>query len=221
MRDQGVLSLVNRERDRELDRNMVDRQTADKERDREFQRSLLDRETMKQRDSRLLTLLDRERDRDRGGKDIMELLDHELERRRDLRPGDSNGQGQMRLKAITESDDESEGLRAEMEALRGEFKKLMQSSSTSRGAVGAQKSRRGDSLVSSLASQSLERRDLSADNQQTYGRTTDAGDGKSLDGEDIAVERVPSSQKAFGDSGPRAGQAYPVPVPTDEASESS
>lgn len=221
MRDQGVLSLVNRERDRELDRNMVDRQIADRERDREFQRSLLDRETTKQRDSRLLALLDRERDRDRGGKDIMELLDHELERRRDLRPGDSDDRGQMRLKAKGESDAESEGLRAEMEALRSEFKKMMQSSSTSRGAVGAQKSRRGDSLVSGLASRSLERRDSSADIQHTHGRTTNAGDGGNLDKEDIAAESVSSSEKAFSDSGKQAGQAFPVPVPTDEASNSS
>lgn len=213
-----MLSLVNRERDRELDRNMVDRQTADRERDREFQRSLLDRETTKQRDSRLLTLLDRERDRDRGGKDIMDLLDHELERRRDLRPGNSNDRRQMRLKASGESDNESEGLRAEMEALRGEFKKLLQSTSTSRGAAGAQKSRR-DSLVDSLVSRSLEQRDPSADIQQIHGRRIDVGDGEGLD--ECVVDRVSLSQKASGDRGTQADQGFPVPLPTDEASDSS
>lgn len=221
MRDQGVLSLVNWERDRELDRIMADRQTADRERDREFQRSLLDRETTRQHDSRLLALLDRERRSDRGGKDIMEMSDHELDRRRDLRPEDSDAQTQMRLKARGESDDGSQGLRAEMEALRCEFKELMQSTSTSRGAVGAKGSRRGDSLVSSLASRSLERRDLSADNQRTHGRTTNAGAGENSGHEDIPVESVCSSQKAFGDSGTQAGQAFPVPVPTDEAFDSS
>lgn len=221
MRDQGVLSLVNRERDRELDRNMVDRQIADRERDREYHRSLLDRETTKQRDSRLLTLLDRERDRDRGGKDIMELLDHELERRRDLPPGKTNDQGQMKLKTRGESDNESGGLRAEVEALRRDFKELMQSTSTSREAVGAKRFRQEDPLVSSTASQSLERRDPAADIQYTHGRTIGADDGQGLNKDEAAVDDVSSWHEAFGDSGTQAGQAFALPVPTDEDSDSS
>lgn len=221
MRDEGVPSLVNRERDRELDRDKVDRQIADRERDREFHRSLLDRETTKQRDSRLLTLLDRERDRDRGGKDIMELLDHELERRRDLRPGDGNDRTQMKLKARRESDYENDGLRAEVEALRRDFRKLMQSTSTSRAAVGAKRSRQEDPLVSGLASQLLEGQDPSADIEYTHGRMIGADLGHDLDQDEDVVDSVSSSHEAFGDSGTQAGQAFPVPLPTDEASGSS
>lgn len=215
MRDRGVLGLVNRERDRELDRNMVDRQTADRERDRDFDRDMMDRETAKQRDhhllalldrererepngtmvdrdtskqrdNRLLTLLDRERDRDRGGKDIMELLDQELERRRDLQPGISNnGRSKKRWKAREQShSDSEEGLRAEMEALRDDFRKLMKSTSRSRGAVGTKHSRQGVSAVDSVASRSSGRQEPVADIQFTHARTIDDGDGEDEDKDD-------------------------------------
>lgn len=250
MRDQGVLALVNRERDRELDRNMVDRQAADRERDREFDRDMMDRkiakqrdqrllalldremerelngamvdrETTKQRDNRLLTLLDRERDRDRRGKGIMELLDQELERSRDFHPGDrSSDRSKTRLEAREESSNDSdEGLRAEIEALRNDFKKLMRSASTKSGdAVQIGKARRGGTAVSGGTSRSSVRQEPPADVYFTPGRTTDDEDSED---EDDQVDSVTSSRKVFENGRTETDQAREVPLPTDEASDTS
>lgn len=106
-RNDGVLGLVDRERDRELDRNMVDREVASR------------------RDMRMMGLLDRERERDRGGTDVMNLLERELERRRDLRPSNDSAK-ESKVREACDSDDDGD-LKAEIEALREDFKRLMKS----------------------------------------------------------------------------------------------
>lgn len=132
-RDNGVLGLVDRERDRELDRNMVDRESASR------------------RDLRMMALLDRERDRDRGGTDLMDLLDRELERRRDLRP-EEVGKGH---KARKESDGgQGGGLKAEIEALRKDFNKLLRNLPATKSDGRPKKGRRGVSGRTSVASRS-------------------------------------------------------------------
>lgn len=116
-RDGGVLELVDRERDRELDRNMVDRETANR------------------RDLRMLALLDWERERDRAGVDVMGLLDRELDRRRDRTCGNTSAK---KSRARRESGDGKEGgLEAEIEALRKDFKRLMKSPPVVRDGEGA------------------------------------------------------------------------------------
>lgn len=123
-RNDGVLGLVDRERDRELDRNMVDREVASR------------------RDMRMMGLLDRERERDRGGTDVMGLLERELERKRDVRLPHST----KKLKAKEEPDsDDDRGLRAEIEALRKDFKRLMKSPSTPRNGNGSDRGSSGAS----------------------------------------------------------------------------
>lgn len=248
MRDQGVLSLANQERDRELDRNMVDRQITD----REFERDITDRQTamqrdrhllalldrerergqnmamvdcdmMKQRDNRLLTHLDRERGGARGERDVLELLNEELDRRRDVHPEDkSSNRSKESLKAREESSNESEGgLRAEIEALRNDFKKLMRSASKTRGAVKPQKIRREHSAVSSVMSRSSGRRKLPADIRCTTGRAIDNGysDEEKDDEDDEAGDcSASSSRKVFEDGRIETGQVLRVPLPTDESS---
>lgn len=122
-RNDGVLGLVDRERDRELDRNMVDREMA------------------KRRDDRLLSLLDRERKRDRGGTDVLNLLERELDRRRDLKSsGDT-----MRISRAKEEKSNEAGLRAEIRALQKDLKKLLKTPIASRSCSEAKKGSRGRS----------------------------------------------------------------------------
>ncbi|KAJ4417579.1 hypothetical protein N0V82_006052 [Gnomoniopsis sp. IMI 355080] len=242
MWDHGILGLVNRERDRELDRNMVNRQAADRERDREFDQdmvdrdiakqrdqhllalldrererqlngAMVDRETTKQRDNHLLMLLDRERDRDRGGKGIIESLEQELERRRDLHPRNrSSDRSKTRLEPREESSNESdEGLRAEIEALRNDFKKLMGSASKSVNAVETKKTRRGIAAVSSGTLRSSGRQEPSADIRFAPGRTIDHEDSED---EDDGDDSASSSRKVFGNGGAETGQVLQVPLPT-------
>lgn len=132
-RDDGVLSLVDRERDRELDRNMVDREVASR------------------RDLRMMAMLDRERERDRGGTDVMGLLERELERRRDLRPQQSGKK--LKLKAGSESGDEG-WLSAEIEALRKDFKKLSRDAPVTIIGHGSKNNRRDVPGGTSIASRS-------------------------------------------------------------------
>lgn len=135
-RDDGVLGLVDRERDRELDRNMVDREVASR------------------RDLRMMAMLDRERERDRGGTDVMGLLERELERRRDLRPQQSDKK--LKHKAGSESGDEG-WLRAEIEALRKDFKKLLRDAPVTAIGHGSKNSRRDIPGGTSIASRSAGR----------------------------------------------------------------
>lgn len=121
-----MLGLLDRERDRELDRNMVDREMA------------------KRRDDRLLSLLDRERERDRGGADVLNLLERELDRRRDLKFGGKEDKAttkRLRAKDEKEESDAGGGLRAEVRALRNDFKKLLKKKDpvASRGETEARK----------------------------------------------------------------------------------
>lgn len=163
-RDDGVLGLVDRERDRELDRNMVDRESANR------------------RDLRMMALLDRERERDRGGADLMGLLERELERRHDLRPGE----GGKRLKAREESySREERGLRTEIEALRKDFKKLLRNPPAT-SSTGPRKGRHGVSGSTSVASRSLghQRPSMAVDIEFSRGDDAASDSGGSDDDED-------------------------------------
>lgn len=132
-REDGVLGLVDRERDRELDRNMVDRDLASR------------------RDLRMMSMLDRERERDRGGTDVMGLLERELDRRRDWRPGESR----QKLKARKESGHaDEECLRAEIEALRKDFRLLLGTPPPTASSNGTKQGKRNISGGMSAASRS-------------------------------------------------------------------
>lgn len=195
MRDRGVLGLLNRERDRELDRNMVDRQAADRERDRELDRNMMDREIAKQRDHELLALLDRERDRDRGGRDLIELLGRELERRWNLRRETSAIHRSKEGFRASDSEDR-EGPEAEVEALRSDFKKLMKVTSKTRGSIETKTTNRGASPVSNLVSQPPGCLKPSADIKFVHGRTIDRKDDDD-DKDDNDV--ISSLQNVLGD----------------------
>ncbi|KUI56032.1 hypothetical protein VP1G_03437 [Cytospora mali] len=102
-RRDGFLGLMDRERDREMDRHIINQ------------------DALTAREARTLALLDRERDRDRGNTTVMDLLDRELNRRRGMRPG----------KDADSRDDDSEaegergqGLRREIEALRRDLSRM-------------------------------------------------------------------------------------------------
>lgn len=159
-RDDAVLGLVDRERDRELDRNMVDRESANR------------------RDLRMMALLDRERERDRGGTDLMDLLERELERRRDLTPGQAGKQSDVW---------EGEGLRAEIEALRRDLKKLLRDPPATKSGSGPKK-RHGVSGNTGIASRSSGRQRPSTTLGVVFGSgddTTSEDDGGGVeDGED-------------------------------------
>lgn len=138
-RDDGVLGLVDRERDRELDRNMVDREVASR------------------RDLRMMAMLDRERERDRGGTDVMGLLERELERKRDPRPQQIGKKS--RLKVGSKSEDEG-WLRAEIEALRKDFKKLSRAAPVTATGHVSKNNRRDIPGGTSIASRSSGRQGL-------------------------------------------------------------
>lgn len=228
MRDQGVLGLANRERDPELDRDMMDREIAkqrdhhllallDRERERELNEAMVDRDTTKQRDERLHTLLDR------GGKDIMELLTQKLERGRDLRPGGrTSGQNKMILKARGESRNNSEdGLRAEMEALRNDFRKLMRSASRTSGDVETKKARREDCAVSGVTSRLSGRQKPLADIRFTPGMAKNDEESEAVDDDESLDQSASSSRRIFEHGRTDMAQVLQVPLPTDEATNSS
>lgn len=195
MRDYGVLGFLDQERDRELDRNMVDRQIADRERDRELDRNIMDRETAKQRDHHLLALLDRERDPDCGGNSIIELLDQELGRKRDLyAETNTKRRSKKSWKASKQSSENEEGLGAEIEALRHDIRKLLRSTSTNRVSDGIKEDEGSRSAVSGAALRSSGRRKPSADIHFTHGRTIDDGDG-----EDVDEDSASSPRRVFDD----------------------
>lgn len=108
-RRDGFLGLVDRERDREMDRHVINQ------------------DALNAREARTLALLDRERDRDRGGVDVVGLLGRELDRRRGVRPGgDAGGRDDGGDGGDTGGGDErlAGGLRSEIEALRKDLSRL-------------------------------------------------------------------------------------------------
>lgn len=175
-RDDGVLGLVDRERDRELDRNMVDRDLASR------------------RDLRMMSMLDRERERDRGGTDVMGLLERELDRRRDMQPDESK-----KLKAREESSSEDEGgLRAEIEALRKDFKRLLRGPPAAANSTGAKQSKCNMSGGMSAASRSLGQQKSSAVDVQFNRR--DSARKRSEDGGDDNDDAEAEEEDDGGDN---------------------
>ncbi|ROW10259.1 hypothetical protein VMCG_01942 [Cytospora schulzeri] len=131
-RRDGFLGLMDRERDREMDRHMINQDALNAREGRTL--ALLDRER------------DRDRDRDRGDTAVvmMDLLGRELNRRRGLRPGrDADGGEDDDLDGVGErrgggGGEGGGGLRREIEALRKDLSML----TTGRKGKASKKSKR-------------------------------------------------------------------------------
>ncbi|KUI73156.1 hypothetical protein VM1G_08696 [Cytospora mali] len=160
-RRDGFLGLIDRERDREMDRHIINQ------------------DALNAREARTLALLDRERDRDRGDTTVMDLLDRELNRRRGMRPGkdadsrdgDSEAEGER-----------GQGLRREIEALRRDLSRLttFQEGKTAKKTKGKREdSGAGRDRGRGEASRSASRGQTSAavgNNNITFGGRTDTDD---------------------------------------------
>lgn len=157
--DRNVLGLVDRERDRELERQILDRNLTgarDWADHRDWNsREWAEREAAWKRDQQILKLLDKDRERDqRSANRITGVLDEELSRSRLVNPEVYKTEKAPRkyvkkLKAGKEpNDSQNAGLMSEMEALREDFQKLLRSSSNTSSAAGGSKVKRGDFAVS-------------------------------------------------------------------------
>lgn len=153
-----------------------------------------DRDNRELRDG-FLRLMDRERDRDRGGANLAGPLDRELNRRRGLRSG-RDADGRDGGNEAEGEGEESGGLRKEIEALKKDLGRLttgregkasLRRSKGNRAgfSAGAGKGR-GDSGGRIAASPSTRGQTSPAvgHNNIVFGRRTDTGDQVSEEGED-------------------------------------
>lgn len=117
------------------------------ERDRELDQNMVDREVAARRDMRMLELLDRERDR--GGTDVIDLLNQELDRRRDIKSSSTSKKAR-----VDESDNGNEAeLRAEIKTLRKDLRRLLKGTSRGQYGTGSKNARTNDTGTSSAVSQ--------------------------------------------------------------------
>lgn len=145
--DKALLSLVDRERDREMQRQLQAGERDWAERRDWNMREHSEREAAWKRDMRLLTLLDRERERDsRGTRKVTGLLGQELHRSRIVNPKFTSPTRRKNAKKLETSDEsdrkKDEGRKSELEALRKDFDRLLKSSSKPSSVVGGKEARR-------------------------------------------------------------------------------
>lgn len=159
--------MLDKERDREMNKQMFAGQRDWVDRQEWNHREYCEREAAWKRDMELLRLLDRERVRDRqSANHVTGLLEGELDRSRIVNPDmdppepvqinlpepmPARRKRAKKLKASKRADDkkdEDSGLKSEVEALRKDLKKLLNSSSKANSVVGEDKVQRSDSVGS-------------------------------------------------------------------------